>query len=794
MSDHESNADWKAMVDLQMYNVQEEQALMNVVPIIRQLKERYDGIDTSGLVSFLKDIDEMRVAREAVIQQYISATLGEDAAKELKSKAAYFAAEDSPERLSPPNTLPGGSSSDGSQLPRELFQESNQKKRSSDISLEGETEHQRKRARAATPEGEVAQLDQDEEHGEEQRRRQLEREEAEPEEMAIEEEQQRLAEERIEREKEVARVQQEKDAEEQRRLQREKEELERQEMAAKEQQRLADQQRLANERIEREKEVARVQQQEAEEQRRLQREKEELEQQEEAKVKVALHIQCCYRGLVARAKANELRLAAAKAEGAVTIQCLFRVSTARAKAKTLRVAAAKAKVAINMQLLFRIASGRSTRRATVKRVADIQRVWRGFMGRKEAMRLMEVKIRNIIEGLPDDLAQHHVVVVSLKLLKALMDKLQEALDPQSPNLLGIPMITHRLIVIIQTLAHYKKMMKGHVSQREAKSMDTFININVNQSIASISSTIESSIEAKTNAMNGQSPFTQPLLQLKAAMDRFNTGEATLGTKLKPSDVKEMKNFFTFDQATENVVVNCLHLSLIVFVEDYLTVERLYENQDGLERAIALWYQKNPGEELNVATMSVLEYRERALLPALVDERFREDAIEVDLDFANHLTDLRKTGRSDIVIDAFRVASVRKLDGSTDSECQVDYCTDTSEKISDLRRRMVCTYFNITASTTIQLYLGDDTLFPNGFISDLLMNSPTFCKRQCNFASRGTKNKKNPSKDKPGLFQEGHALADTVKGIRDKMKRYVMKEKPIIIDHADHIVSVKELFF
>ena len=75
-----------------------------------------------------------------------------------------------------------------------------------------------------------------------------------------------------------------------------------------------------------------------------------------------------------------------------------------------------------------------------------------------------------------------------------------------------------------------------------------------------------------------------------------------------------------------------------------------------------------------------------------------------------------------------------------------------------------------------------------------MNSPTFCKRQCNFASRGTKNKKNPSKDKPGLFQEGHALADTVKGIRDKMKRYVMKEKPIIIDHADHIVSVKELFF
>ena len=313
MSDHESNADWKAMVDLQMYNVQEEQALMNVVPIIRQLKERYDGIDTSGLVSFLKDIDEMRVAREAVIQQYISATLGEDAAKELKSKAAYFAAEDSPERLSPPNTLPGGSSSDGSQLPRELFQESNQKKRSSDISLEGETEHQMKRARA-TPEGEVAQLDQEEEHDEEQRRRQQEIGETEQQEREeaslMEAEQQRLANERIEREKEVARVQQEKNDEEQRRLQREKEELEQQEMAAKEQQRLADQQR---DRIEREKEEARVQQQEAEEQRRLQREEEELERQEmavkEAKVKVALHMQCCYRGLVARNEAAKAKKA-----------------------------------------------------------------------------------------------------------------------------------------------------------------------------------------------------------------------------------------------------------------------------------------------------------------------------------------------------------------------------------------------------------------------------------------------------------------------------------------------------
>ena len=314
MSDHESNADWKAMVDLQMYNVQEEQALMNVVPILGQLKERYEGIDTSGLVSFLHNIDEINRAREAAIQQYISATLGKDAAKELKSKAAYFA-EDSPERLSPPNTLPGGASSDGSQLPREqLFQESNQKKRSSDISLEGETDHQRKRARAATPEGEVAQLDQEEEHDEEQRRRQQEIGEAEQQEREeaslMEAEQQRLANERIEREKEVARIQQEKDDEEQRRLQREKEELEQQEMAAKEQQRLADQQR---DRIEREKEEARVQQQEAEERRRLQREKEEFERQEmavkEAKVKVALHFQCCYRCLVARNEAAKAKKA-----------------------------------------------------------------------------------------------------------------------------------------------------------------------------------------------------------------------------------------------------------------------------------------------------------------------------------------------------------------------------------------------------------------------------------------------------------------------------------------------------
>jgi len=423
MSDEDSSDAYEIFLDVEIYNVQQKQAMVEIVSIIEQLKTKYEDPLVDGLVNNLQEIESIRFRREKLLNGYISDTLGgEDSVKEMKSEAASFVKD------SLPNGNEDEASSDGSQLPREqLFQESNQKKRSSDISLEGETEHQRKRVRTATLDGdEVERHDQEMEYDEEQRRRQ-----------------------------------------------RDKEELEQQEMAAKKQQRLADQRE--HDPIEREKE-ARVQEREAEEQRRLQREKEELEQQEMAKVKVALRIQCLYRGLAARAKANELRLAAAKAEGAVTIQCLFRISTARAKAKTLRVAAAKTKVAINMQLLFRIASGRCARRATVKRVADIQRAWRGFMGRKEAMRLMEVKIRNIIEGLPDELAQHHVVVVSLKLLKALMDKLQEALNPQSPNLLGIPMITHRLIVIIQTLAHYKKMLKGHVSQREAKSMDTFINI------------------------------------------------------------------------------------------------------------------------------------------------------------------------------------------------------------------------------------------------------------------------------------------------------------------------------
>jgi hypothetical protein len=103
------------------------------------------------------------------------------------------------------------------------------------------------------------------------------------------------------------------------------------------------------------------------------------------------------------------------------------------------------------------------------------------------------------------------------------------------------------------------------------------------------------------------------------------------------------------------------------------------------------------------------------------------AIQVLVDFANHLTDLRKTGRSDIVLSAFCFAQSQRLDGGENEGKDEDYCTCNEKVKSELRARMVCTYSNLSAQIPVQERLPAGT-FPGGFISDLMMNSSSFCKR------------------------------------------------------------------
>lgn len=390
-------------------------------------------------------------------------------------------------------------------------------------------------------------------------------------------------------------------------------------------------------------------------------------------------------------------------------------------------------------------------------------------------------------------ADHDIHVVNLRLMEAVVRKIEEAFDPVKPNLALIPIIARDLLIILQNIAHYKKAMSKFTSKKEAKSIDTLMGINLSHSLGSIASRIEKNIEAKAKAMNGQSTITVLLSQLKAALHRQKTGEEPSSSCVTANDMKYMKLSFLFDQAAENVVVNCLHLAILVRVEEYLSVAELFElcGERGLQRATELWNAVRSNEPFNAEDTTMLEYRETVLLPAFERVELRSVAVDVAMDFANNLTDIRTSGRKEIVLPAIDQALKKSFDGSdaaetdADADDSVEYCAGAGGVQNARRGRMTCLFFNLSASAPIQQHLPND-LFRGGYKHDLLVNSQTFCKRSCNFV--------NPSeRPKPGFFKDGHDMAKTVKGIRDNIIHPKVGTKNVIIDSEEQLASLKRLF-
>ena len=414
---------------------------------------------------------------------------------------------------------------------------------------------------------------------------------------------------------------------------------------------------------------------------------------------------------------------------------------------------------------------------------------------KEARVVIErslIESRRKIEGLPSRLDKHHVVVVAVSLLDAVVRKVEDALDHHNPKLALIPKITNDLIIVLQVIARYKKMLGKCTTKKEARSIDTLLDINVHQSIGAIAARIEKNKADKEEAINYQVPDC--IKHLKYALHRLKTGDdATedLDSQVTSTDINAMKAAFRFDQAAENLLLNCIHLSLMVYVEEFLTVEQLFENHGdkGLCQAEELWKVVLSEVPFNAKKISMLEFRQKVLLPALANEKSREDAVKVNCDFANYLADLRIGGRKEIIQPALYKAQRKRFDGSDAEECNEDYCAGPGDKLNKRRSKMTMIQANLSAPDAIQQRLPGD-LFPGGLRRALLLNSSTFCKENCNFVSCGGNNK-------PGFFDRGHDINDTEKRIREKLK-YTndVGEKAIIIDREEKekvIGSLKNLF-
>ena len=399
--------------------------------------------------------------------------------------------------------------------------------------------------------------------------------------------------------------------------------------------------------------------------------------------------------------------------------------------------------------------------------------------RRLELRLAEGRTR--IEEMPRSLDEHCVVVASLAVMDAVVYKIKEAFNPRNPNLSLVPKITSDFIVALQNVARHKKVLGGYLSIEEAEVFDTLIDVDVKSSLASIAVSIERNKAVKDQALNYKAP--ESLSQLHAALERFETGnEPPTDYIVTEIDIKKMKKAFPSSKVAENLLLNCLHVSTMVYVEEYLTVDQLFENnEDGLDRATKLWNSVQGGVTFNAADTTMLKYREEVLLPALANEKLQEDAIKVNLDVANCLTK-----RPEIALPAFDYAQKRRFDGNTECNKDEDYCASSGDVCGSRRRCMVYMQSNLSAPGPIQQRLPDD-LFQRGYEEALLLSCTSFCRNKCNFFSQG-------STLKPGFFKEGHDMAGTAKGIRAKLsKMRDVKEMKVIIDHKEHIDSLNRLF-
>jgi len=408
-----------------------------------------------------------------------------------------------------------------------------------------------------------------------------------------------------------------------------------------------------------------------------------------------------------------------------------------------------------------------------------------------------------IRSLFSSLNKHSVAVASLREVEAVVCRLEAAFNPQAPNLSLIPDITRDLLAIHQNIAKFKKLITNHVTVQQTKDKDPLIDISLNDGIGTILSNIAKNVAARDKALNHI--VSPELLQLMAAAQRFQTGkECDIPSELSSADSNELLDLFKSDQSVANLVLNCVHLTLMVWVESELSVEQLYLHLDEghlfLRRATELHNQVRRGELFD-PKMSLCRFREEAIIPAQNsnDEQLQQLATQVATDFANNLTLSGSDERKDIIRPVLQLVEKKKFDGSSsdvqddgsssDVQDDVKYFSEPGDKHNARRKACTCILFNASASELIEKRLPEQVpdgnsmvdLFPDGYLRALLINSSTFCKKYCNFVS--------PNRC---LFKEGH-LEQTAKTMYKTMKsRGITEEKKVIIS-CDEKQSLKRLF-
>lgn len=396
--------------------------------------------------------------------------------------------------------------------------------------------------------------------------------------------------------------------------------------------------------------------------------------------------------------------------------------------------------------------------------------------------------RRIVDEISDELTTHPVAVKSFRLAETVAAQVEQAFEPQSPRLDLIKHLVEILLLLVQNMSRYKKMIKQYSLACEAsdESQDILAGIDSTATIGSILCCIAKSQEGDVEAHNSNTPVnvTESLSLLKAAVQRFKGGRrqrenCDSSAEITKDDIPELQQLVRVEQPVVNLLWECLQLYVIlVGVEPHLSMHNLLFNKKDktcLQAATNLWNAVKVGVPFDPENTSMKVFREEVVLPAMSMDSEKYNAVEVARDMSTKVTDMRKKGRKEMILPLFRSALQKTVEGRQ-GQCTEDYCGGTGDKQSRRRGRMTCLVFDMTVHTIIEQHLPAGT-FPYGFVRTALVQSPSFIKENCNFQDY----KQFFGRDEEGLPVVHDAENEIVDNITSRLVGHDVRQQTVIID-------------
>ena len=361
----------------------------------------------------------------------------------------------------------------------------------------------------------------------------------------------------------------------------------------------------------------------------------------------------------------------------------------------------------------------------------------------------------IAEEVSVELSSYSLAVRSFSLETFAISNLVRAFDPREAQLQLVRSTARDLLLLIQNNFIFKSKLRSFEAtllQKQNNSAKERMDFAPTLTVGTILCSIAACEEEETNNESDQNSAIEfDLNALKEAMKRSKIGCRSWlndsSNEITSWDISVMKDAFNLHQSFRNLLFHCLHLLVILDVEENMTMHKLLEchsDREALDATTALWDAINPGKTFDPESITMKTYREKVIFPARLMDSHRYNALKIAGIMSNKLTSVIGQERRNEISLLFDKALNKTIDGKK-SESSEDYCGGKSDNHTRRRRRMTCLLHVMSCCEVIEHHMQTNISFGQ-FISSTLLQSSDFV-RQCFGFLSGCNDKEISLRDK-----------------------------------------------